>query len=268
MEQAITGKDAGAVEVHIDKGVAEISIVNPPLNVMSGAVLRSLDAVLDRLDAAPDVQALIVRGRGEKAFSAGSNIKEFPEYLDKNVFVTERLNWENHVYSKLARFRTPTIAAIDGVALGGGLELAVCCDLLVCSSRSQFALPEILIGGFPGTGGTVRVQKRIGLARTSEMMFLGDTISAEKALLWGLVNAVVDGASIELARSWARRLSAAPPVALEACKKALQKAQENSESTAILESLNCSLMIEKSADFREGVSAFIEKRQPIFQQRP
>lgn len=254
-----------AVRVERRGKVAVIRLDNPPVNAIGDEVLSGLDAVLDALEPDPGVAVVIVTGAGYRAFSAGSDIKEFPSYLERGALVSEKLARENRVFSRLAEFRTPTIAAIEGMALGGGLELAVCCDLIVCSSSARLALPEIGIGGFPGSGGVARVPGRIGFSRAARMMFLGEAVDPVQAQGWGLVDQICEpGEALATAFSLAEKLTGAPAVALAACKAALVAGRRHQDAAAIAGSLRCSERIEASVDFREGVSAFIAKRPPRF----
>src|SRR5437867_4760581 len=149
-------------------GVAVLTLNHPPLNLVTLELTRQLGARLDRLAADPAVRALVVTGAGERAFCAGSDVGEFPSVLDDVVRL--KLARENETYSKLDDFPRPTIAALNGLAYGGGLELAVCCDLLVAGADVRLALPEVKLGVFPGTGGTVRVPRRVGEGRAKELM--------------------------------------------------------------------------------------------------
>lgn len=233
---------------------------NPPVNAVSDAVLAALDRALDQVEADADARVLVVCG-GSRAFSAGSDIKEFPSYLGRDAFINDKLVRENRVYSRLADAPLPTIAAIEGMALGGGLELAVCCDFVVAASNARLGLPEITIGGFPGSGGVVRIPRRIGFARAARMMFFGDPIDAATALQWGLIDEVgPPGAAFDVALRLARRLETGPAVALRACKAALVAARRSHEPEALRESLRASARIAASEDFRESIEAFMEKR--------
>ena len=171
----------------------------------------------------------------------------------------------NDVYGRFAHFPKPTVAAIEGIALGGGLELASGCDLIVASAGARLGLPEIKLGGFPGSGGTVRVTRRIGMGRAKELMLLGDIITAETALDWGLINRIApDGQAKAMAMDLAARLAQAPAQAVYACKTALDNAFDLPEAEAIARTLDLSEVISQTQDFAEGVSAFFDKRPARF----
>lgn len=245
--------------------VAVIVLTHGKMNTVTLDMTRELGTAATALAADPEVGALVLTGEGERSFCAGSEIREFPQLCAEKAIVRTKLGPENDAYGKIAHFPKPTVAAIEGVALGGGLELASGCDILVASAGSRLGLPEIKLGGFPGSGGTVRVTRRIGMGRAKEMMLLGDMISAETALAWGLINRIApDGEAKKLALEIATRLADAPAQAAYACKTALENAFDLPESEAIARSLELSETLSQTRDFNEGVHAFVEKRQARF----
>ncbi len=256
------------VEIEIDGGVALLTLNNPPLNLATLASTRQLNGALDQLAADPALLVLVIRGAGERAFSAGSDISEFPAYLAAGDVVEKKLRYENETLVKLDGFPKPTIAALNGLAYGGGLELAVCCDLIVADETAKLSLPEIKLGVFPGSGGTLRVTRRIGTARAKEMMFLGEPITAAQALDWGLINRVAGrGGAVEGAMALARELAERPNVALQACKQAIDQSFELTEDAAIEQILSLMERTFASDDGREGVRAFFAKEDPKFKHR-
>jgi len=254
------------IRCDIEHGVALVTLNNPPLNLVTLELTRALDATLDRLAADPEARVLVLTGAGERAFCAGSDIKEFPEVADD--VIGKKLGLENRAYSKLDDFPKPTIAAVRGLAYGGGLELAVCCDLLVVEEDARLALPEIKLGVFPGSGGTVRVTRRIGEGRAKEMMFMGEPIAPETALEWGLANRVVPpGGALSAARELAAVLAERPNKALRLCKQAIDLSFDVAEDEAIRRSLALSDAAFRTEDCKEGVRAFTAKEQPKFSHR-
>ncbi|HWK68120.1 MAG TPA: enoyl-CoA hydratase-related protein [Rhizobiaceae bacterium] len=256
------------IRVETEGRVATIFLSNPPMNVVTLDLTRQLGEALDDLAAESGIGAVILVGEGDRAFCAGSDIREFPQLIADRAIVSRKLGTENEVYGKVAHFPKPTIAAIESLALGGGLELAAGCDIVVVSEDARLGLPEIRLGGVPSSGGTIRVTQRIGLGRAKEMMLLGDMIDARTALAWGLANRIAPkGGALELARDVAKQLAAGPAQALYACKKALTDAVEASEDAAIAAVLDISEVLSQTADFSEGVSAFTAKRPARFSER-
>jgi len=252
----------------IEDGVALVTLNNPPLNLVTLELTRQLNALVTRLAADPSVRVMVLTGSGSKAFCAGSDIKEFPDMMAAGAVVPKKLALENEAYSRVDDFPKPTIAALNGLAFGGGLELAVCCDLVVAEAGNQVALPEIKLGVFPGSGGTIRVTRRVGEARAKEMMFFGDPIPVETALAWGMINRVVPkGEALDTAMDMARRLAAQPNIALQMCKQSVDLAFDIAEEAAVRASLALSDKVFASEDCSEGVRAFFAKEPPQFKHR-
>src|ERR1051326_7833298 len=175
----------------VGDGVALVTLNNPPLYLVSVEMTHERNALVAKLAADESVRVRVLPGSGTKAFCAGSDIKEFPRMMAPGAVVPHKLALENEAYSRVDDFPKPTIAALNGLAFGGGLELAVCCDLIVAEAGGRVALPEINLGVFPGSGGPGRGTRRIGEGRAKEMMYFGEPVPVETALAWGLVNRVV-----------------------------------------------------------------------------
>lgn len=241
--------------------VAVLRLDNPPLNLVSRALIEALDAALANIEADPSVRAVVVAGAGDRAFCAGSDVTEF-ESLRGRVG-DGKLVRENAVYDRLARLEVPTIAAIEGDALGGGLELAMCCDLRVASARARLGMPEVRLGVIPGSGGTHRLPGLVGPAKAKEMILLGTPLSADEAERIGLVNKVVPiGAAETVATEWAGLIATRGPVAERQAKRAIDAA---GSPEAAAESLRASEHVFQTEDMIEGARAFKEKRVPNFQ---
>src|SRR3954466_12486468 len=214
-------------------GVAVLTLDNPPLNLVTLDMTRRLNETVARLANDPQVRVLVLTGSGDKAFCAGSDIKEFPEMMAVGAVVPKKLALENEAWSRVDDFPKPPIPAVAGLAFGGGLELAVCCDLIVVEEGARLALPEIKLGVFPGSGGTVRVTRRIGEGRAKEMMFFGDPIDAETGLSWGLVNRIAPkGQALQVAQAMAATLAERPNRALQLCKAAVDLSFDTTEDKA------------------------------------
>ena len=259
---------AELLQCAIEDGVALVTLDNPPLNLVTLELTRRLNDLVARLAADPAVRVMVLTGSGTRAFCAGSDVKEFPEMMAAGAVVPKKLALENEAFGRVDDFPKPTIAALNGIAMGGGLELAVCCDLIVAEAGASVALPEIKLGVFPGSGGTIRVTRRIGEARAKEMMFFGDPLPVETALAWGLINRVVPkGEALRTALDMARRLAAQPGVALQLCKQSIDMAFDTAENVAVETSLTLSDRVFSSADCAEGVRAFFAKEPPRFKHR-
>jgi enoyl-CoA hydratase/carnithine racemase len=254
------------IHARVEGGVAVLTLDNPPLNLVTLELTRRLRATLDRLAADPEARVLVVTGAGPRAFCAGSDVSEFPSVADD--VVRKKLGPENEAYSRLDDFPKPTIAALNGLAYGGGLELAVCCDLLIAGADVRLALPEVKLGVLPGSGGTVRVPRRIGEGRAKELMFTGDPIDAETARSWGLVNRVVPpGQALTAALELARTLAERPNRALQLIKEATDLAHDTTEDEAVRRTLGLSAAAFHTEDAQEGVRAFFAKETPRWRHR-
>ncbi len=252
----------------IEDGIAVVTMNNPPLNLVTLEFTRQFNALISKLGTDPAVRVMVLTGAGSKAFCAGSDIKEFPKMMAAGAVVPTKLALENEAYSRVDDFPKPTIAALNGLAYGGGLELAVCCDLVVAEAGNKVALPEIKLGVFPGSGGTIRVTRRVGEARAKEMMFFGEPITVETAKDWGLINRVVPkGEALKTAMELARKLAAQPNVALQMCKQSVDMALDTTEDAGVRASLTLSDKAFASEDCAEGVRAFFAKEAPQFKHR-
>lgn len=257
----------GEVTLHKEKdGIARLVLDAPPMNTLSRAMVAQLGELLAACRSDAEVRVLLMHGGGTRAFSAGSDLGELRDLIARGESaLAAKFAQDRAVFGALADFPKPTIAAIEGAAVGGGLELAACCDFLLASRTARFALPEIRLGVFPGSGGTVRVTRRVGAARARRMMLLGDSIDAEKALDWGLVDELADpGEALAAALKLAGRLAAGPALAQQGCKAALAAAVERSESEALDVADHWAVRLGFSEDLAEGLRAFDEKRAPRF----
>ena len=211
---------------------------------------------------------MILTGSGTKAFCVGSDISEFPQMMDAGAVVPKKLKLENDAFSAIRTCAKPTIAALNGLAYGGGLEMAVCCDLLIAEAGEKVALPEVKLGVFPGSGGTVRVLRRIGESRAKMMMFTGDPVTVEVACDWGLINEVVPkGEALARAKELAQKLADLPMIAMQCCKASANMSFDMDEHSAVYASLDLSDRAFSSDDCKEGVRAFFAKEQPSFTHR-
>ncbi len=247
-------------------GVATVTVDNTPLNLLSKAVHLELAACLDELETADSVRVLIITGAGERAFSAGSDVKEFATEMHPGGG-RERALREFHLFNKISFMRKPSIAAITRLAMGGGLELAMACDMRVAEEGSRLALPEIKLGAFPGAC-TVRLPRLVGAAKAKEIMFLGEPITAQEALRIGLVNRIAPpGQALQTAREMAARIAAHPGEVVGIIKDAVDRGLDlplAETGSLVADGMEQSFL---SENIREGVQAFLDKRPPRFKHR-
>ena len=248
-----------------DSGIARLIINRPEkMNAMNRATRMDMAKALDDVRNDPEVKVLVVSGAGGKAFIAGSDLTELSTYtpLDMEKFMA---TLAQSLYTQFEQLEKPVIAMIDGNCLGGGLELALACDIRIASDRSRFGQPEILIGIMPGGGGTQRLTRLIGAGKAKEMMFSGAAIDAAEALNVGLINKVCPADALEetvmkLAKTIGRQSS----LVLKWIKKSVNFAQESNLRTGLDYEALAECLLFTSKDHEEGMKAFFEKRKPTF----
>lgn len=261
-----TSDSARLVTERRSNGVSVITRTNPPVNALTLQTTKELHAVLQTVRDDDEVRAVVMTGAGQKSFGAGSDISEFPELIDTGTVVERKMAFENETFSLLSEMTKPTVAALNGSAFGGGLEIALACDLIVAEAGQVIGLPEVKLGLFPGSGGPVRMARRIGEARTKELIFFGDPIPVEQAEAWGLINRVVEpGGALRFAVAWAQRLATQSASGLRAAKIAIQDAlHHETGERAIRESLELTRQAFAHPDAVEGADAFLAKRPARF----
>jgi enoyl-CoA hydratase/carnithine racemase len=247
-----------------DGGVAEIGLEAGPLNLVTLPLLRQLDAALRAL-AGDDLRCVVLHGGAGRAFCAGSDIREFASLRD--AASERKILFEDMVLRSLARLAVPTIAALDGPALGGGLELALACDLRVARAGVALGLTECRLGGLAGSG-ALRLARLVGPARAKEMLFTGETVSAEQALDWGLVNRVApEGSALDLARAMAGVIARRGPLSNRFAKELADAAFDAPLEAGLGRSTVLQRRIFDSRDLHAGVAAFFARREPDFEGR-
>lgn len=252
------------IKVERSDGVAWITLNRPDrLNALSEEMLDELSAALDEVEEDKEVRCTVITGEGERAFCAGAEIEAFLGMSPSRALEFSRRGHE--VFGKIERMSKPAIAAIDGYCLGGGLELALACDLRVASERAKLGSPEIRLGLIPGWGGTQRLARAIGPARAKELVMLGDRVTAEEALRMGLVHRVVHHDKLsEEVNALARRLVEGPPVALKQAKYAIQRGIHLPLEAGLELEAHAFAALFSTRDKDEGIEAFRSRRKPTF----
>ena len=258
---------SGLVELLFGQ-VAQLTLNDPPLNLVSEELLTELDAALEQLEAtAPgEVRAVVVTGSGDRAFSAGSDVKGFEGH--RGSAGRPHFTREEGTFKRLSDLPMPTIAAIEGNALGGGLELALACDIRVCSERASLGLPEVRLAVTPGAGGTQRLPRVVGVGVAKEMTLTGRIIDAHEAKAIGLVSRVVPaGQAVAGAREIGDEIAQRGPLAVREVKRLIDLSVDVDIDAGIAAEIDASERVFSSEDMLEGARAFFEKRQPTYRGR-
>jgi enoyl-CoA hydratase len=246
-------------------GVALVTIDRPEaLNALSFDLLDELADALESLDRDAACRAVVLTGSGSRAFAAGADILELASQTDATLHEEGRFR----VWDRLAAVGLPVVAAVRGVALGGGCELAMTCDMIVAAEDASFGQPEIRLGVMPGAGGTQRLTKAIGKARAMELVLTGRSMGAAEALAAGLVTSVVPSeATVDAALELASRIAAFPRQATRAAKAAVLEAHESGMAAGLMSEREAFFRLFDTADQKEGMAAFTEKRAPTWSGR-
>jgi enoyl-CoA hydratase len=261
----MSSDNADLIAFHMVGHTAVLTLSNPPVNVMSIPMVTRLGELVDHCAEDENIRSVVITGEGTRAFCAGSDITEFPDLQAPGAAVDRKLRRQNAVFAALATMPKPTVAALQGLTYGGGLELALCCDLIVAEEQVSLALPETNLGVFPSSGGTYRSLDRVTAGRVKELIFLAEPISAPTALEWGLINRVVDhGQALNAALTLTENLNRRPPRALALAKQLIDDGTTHSKREMIDRSLAASDLAFSSPECAEGTAAFLERRPPQF----
>ncbi|MGH9321305.1 MAG: enoyl-CoA hydratase-related protein [Vicinamibacteria bacterium] len=247
------------------EGISTLTINRPDkLNALDGETLSELDRAITELSESESLRAVIVTGAGEKAFVAGADIKELARETPATGHLTCLRG--QAVFRRLETLGKPVLAAINGFALGGGLELALACHVRIAAGGAKLGLPEVTLGAIPGYGGTQRLARIVGRGRALEMILTGDPVDAHEAYRIGLVNRVVpQGESLlEASEALARRMVRNAPIALRHALLAVDQGLDLELSKGLLLEAALFGILCGTEDLREGMSAFLEKRKAAF----
>lgn len=246
-----------------ENGVATITLNRPPMNPLNSQIFRELIQAVDELQADASIKAVIITGAGNKAFAAGADITEMVNLTPVEAY--SFCQGSRIALEKIQNLEKPVIAAINGLALGGGCELALACDFRLAADTAKFGQPEINLGIIPGAGGTQRLSRLIGAAKAKELILLGDIFDAAAAQSLGLVNKVVPADSLlEEANKLANKLAAKPAVAMAMAKSAINTGVNLDIASALTLEIQSFITAFASEDRKEGMGAFMEKRKPNF----
>jgi enoyl-CoA hydratase/carnithine racemase len=259
----VTAADgAGTVTVEVADGLAVLTIRRPEVhNALSAQVLADLGSALSALRDDEEVGVVVFTGAGDRAFAAGADIGEVRDYtlqtgLDAQI---------QRLFDEVEAFPKPTVAAVNGVALGGGCELAMACDIRIAAETARFGLPETALAVLPGAGGTQRLARLVGTGRAVEMILTGRTVDAEEARQMGLVTAVVPGPQLMAeARRVADLVLAKGPLAVRLAKLVIRTGMDADQRTGQVVERLAQALLYTTADKQEGATAFLDKRAPAF----
>lgn len=248
----------------IEPGVEMLTLNRPDkLNALSTPLVRALEAHLDAIAADRSVRAVIITGAGERAFVAGADIAEYRGRQSRAFIDYQRES--RRVFCKIENLPQPVIAAVRGYALGGGFEIALCCDIIICAASARLGLPEGLLGLSPGGGGTQRLTRCVGKVVASDIMLAHRRITGERAHALGLAaECVPDDALMQTALERARAVVAVAPLAAEEMKAAIRAAAETPLEAGLTLEQTLLYRLYNTDDAEEGINAFLEKRQPVF----
>ena len=246
--------------------IATITINRPKANPLSRKVYEEIENASKEVNSDPEVKVVILTAAGEKIFTAGLDLKDIAGKSKEEM--TEIWKASSQASSTLAAVEKPVIAAINGMALGGGLELALCCDIRIAVEKARFGQPELNLGIIPGGGATQRLTKLIGPAKAKELFFTGQMFNAQAALEMGIINKIVpDDKLMEEARALAVGIAEKSAVALKMTKLAVDKGLEMDLQSGLNYEGECFMECYLCEDGREGISAFLESRKPEFKDK-
>jgi enoyl-CoA hydratase/carnithine racemase len=255
------------VYYELEGDIARVLLNHPPLNALDMPTRLALEEVFTELEERCDqIRAVVLAGAGERAFAAGADIAAFLELTPETA--RQRLRRTHAIFRRVEDFPRPVIAAIHGYCLGGGLELALCCDVRYASEDAVLGFPEVGLSVFPGNGGTARGLRLLTLGRFKELVFSGRRISARQAYEYGLVERVVPpGQVMEAALELARTIARQGPLGVAAAKQVINRNCDLALEAALEVETEAWARLMDSHDAKEGARAFLEKRKPVWQGR-
>ncbi|WP_144510986.1 enoyl-CoA hydratase [Bacillus sp. FJAT-22090] len=247
----------------IEDGVATVTLNRPPANALARGVILEINDLLDAVENDEAVRVILLKGEG-RFFSAGADIKEFTSVSTGEEF-SELAASGQTIFERVEKFSKPVIAAIHGAALGGGLELAMSCHIRLVSENAKLGLPELQLGLIPGFAGTQRLPRYVGFAKAAELLLTSEPISGKEAAQFGLANhAYPEEELFQHAQELANKIAKKSPIAVKAALEMLQFVKPTSYYEGVKAEANAFGTVFVSEDAKEGISAFLEKREPVF----
>jgi len=254
----------GLVNFEVEGSLAIVTINNPPVNALNAEVMEELNGTLDRLAEKRECRVVIITGAGEKAFVAGADIRQFPE-LDE-ITGKSMVLYGQAIFNRISQMNIPVICAVNGYVLGGGCELALACDIRIAAMNAKFGFPEVGLGIIPGYGGTQRLARLVGSGKAKEMIFSGETLSAEEAYRIGMAEKLVPvGEALQAAKDLAKKIMSQGPMAVEKAKQAIDLGLDMGLQKGLQLEADLFGQLCTTEDKNEGAKAFLEKRSPNFE---
>ncbi|HEL2575001.1 TPA: enoyl-CoA hydratase-related protein [Streptococcus suis] len=252
------------VLLDVKDGIGYITINRPEaLNALSSQVLKDLNEVLDVVETSTEIGVVIVTGAGEKSFVAGADIKEMDKMTPTQAF--EYMTYANDTFSRLEHLRQPSIAAINGYALGGGMELALSTDIRLGHEKVLLGFPEVTLGIIPGFAGTQRMPRLIGISKAKELIFTARNVKGPEAVELGILNRLVPAEELmQEAENLAKSILKNAPLAVEKAKHVISVGTELPLQSAIRLETEAEALLFSTEDKKEGMGAFVEKRKAVF----
>lgn len=248
-----------------EKGIVTVTINRPEVrNALNIAVRKELRKAIEEISQDKDIRVVIITGAGDKAFISGADLNELKDATPLSID-EYAATLGQQLYTDIENLRVPVIAMINGFCLGGGLELAMCCDIRIASTNAKFGQPEINVGFFPGGGGTQRLPRLIGWGRAKELIYTGRMLDAAEADRIGLVNRVVPPEKLETeTRQMAENIASKSPLTIALIKKVINRGFYTDLAAGLSNERATFTLCFASEDLREGITAFLEKRPPKF----
>ena len=258
---------SNTVLLEVKDGIGYITINRPAaLNALSSEVLTDLNLVLDEVEKHEDIRVVIVSGQGDKAFVAGADIKEMDQMSPIQAF--EYMTYANDIFTRLSDLTQPTIAVLNGYALGGGLELALSTDIRIGFEKTMVGFPEVGLGIIPGFAGTQRMSRLIGTSKTKELIYTARIVKGNEAYDLGILNKLVPAEELlSSAEELAKSIMKNAPLAVEKAKHVIQVGSELPLKNAIRLETEAEALLFSTEDKVEGMRAFVEKRKAVFNRK-